>query len=107
MAGLKFAPKAERDLNEIWDWIARDNPRAAVDFAAGVERTCRPLADNPGMGRRRDELRRGLRSFPHGKYLILYRPVRGGVEIARILLGARDIAALFRSTDRPRGTTTR
>ena len=62
-----------------------------------IARTCGLLADNPAMGRRRDDLAAGLRSFPDGKYLIIYRAMRGveGVEIVRIVLGARDLASLF------------
>ena len=95
MGALKFTLRAERDLNDIWDYIARDNPKTAVDFTAAIERTCGLLADNPAMGRRRDDLVARLRSFPHGKYLIFYRPIRGGVEIVRIVRGSRDIASLF------------
>ncbi len=47
------------------------------------------------MGRARPELPSGLRSFPVGNYLILYRPTDYGVEIVRVVHGSRDIEALF------------
>lgn len=37
----------------------------------------------------------GLRSFPVGKYLIFYRLIDGGLEIVRVLHGARDIENLL------------
>lgn len=48
------------------------------------------------MGRLRDELTEGLRSFPVGRYVIFYRIVQDGVEIVRVLHGARDLDSIFR-----------
>lgn len=36
-----------------------------------------------------------LRSSPVGNYLIFYRPLPDGIEILRVLHGARDIAAIL------------
>lgn len=47
------------------------------------------------MGRARDELAEGLRSFPTGQYIIFYQPVPGGIEIVRVLHGARDLDAIL------------
>jgi toxin ParE1/3/4 len=47
------------------------------------------------MGRRRDELRKGLRSFPHGRYVIFYRIGEPGVQIVRVLEGERDLPPLL------------
>ncbi len=57
--------------------------------------TMRTLAGNPLMGRSREDLLPGLRSFAVGSYIIFYRPVERGIEVARVLHGARDIPALF------------
>jgi toxin ParE1/3/4 len=46
------------------------------------------------MGRARPELRPDLRSFPCGAYLILYRAVDDGVEIVRVVHGARNLEDL-------------
>ena len=55
------------------------------------------LATHPHLGRRRDEdLRPGLRSFPVGEYVIVYRVEGEDVLILRALRGSRDIEALFR-----------
>jgi len=40
----------------------------------------------------------GSRVFPvrgFGKHLVFYRPVEDGIEILRVIHGARDIEALF------------
>lgn len=45
------------------------------------------------MGRLRGELATGLRSFPVGRYVIFYRALSNGIEIVRVLHGARDLSA--------------
>ena len=48
------------------------------------------------MGRARDEdLRSGLRSFPVGEYVIIYRILDEDILILRVLHGSRDIEALL------------
>ena len=47
------------------------------------------------MGPMRDELAPGLQSFPVGKYLIFYRKMKGGIEIIRVLHGARNLPEVF------------
>lgn len=47
------------------------------------------------MGRSRDELRAGYRSFPVGQYLILYRVGEKAVEIMHVLHGRRDLRSII------------
>ena len=47
------------------------------------------------MGRVRDELEPGMRSFPFGRYVIFYMPIDEGIDVVRVLHGARDIDAIF------------
>ncbi len=47
------------------------------------------------MGRLRDDLRPGLRSFPIGEYLIIYRIEDEDVLILHVTHGCRDIGKLF------------
>lgn len=53
------------------------------------------LADWPGLGPLRPELREGLRSLPFGNYVILYRASDDGVQIVRVVDGHRDLKALL------------
>ena len=54
------------------------------------------LARYPYMGRRRDDLRPGMRSFTADDYVIVYRIVEEeSVLILHIVHGSRDIAVLF------------
>jgi len=48
------------------------------------------------LGPARPELGADVRSLPLGKYLIIYRPVKGGIELVRFVHGARNLRRLFR-----------
>jgi toxin ParE1/3/4 len=97
VAQLRFAESAESDLVEIGNFIARDNPTTAARFVEEVEEHCQLLAAHPLLGRARDELVPGLRSLPFGRYVIFYRALDDGVEIVRVLHGARDLRRALRN----------
>lgn len=95
MSGYYFTPKAQTDLENHQDYISRDRPGAALAWIERLETRCVMLAQNPGWGRPRDELRAGLRSLPLGRYLIFYRITNRGVEIVRVLHASRDLETSF------------
>jgi toxin ParE1/3/4 len=88
-------PRAKSDLVEIWDYIADDSEARADAFIETVDGKLRVLAARPNIGRLRDGLATGLRSFPVGRYVIFYRPIPEGIEIVRVLHGARDLDTVF------------
>ena len=53
--------------------------------------TLESIAATPRMGRKVEELAPNLRSFPVGNYLIFYRPLEDGIQLIRLVHGARDI----------------
>src|ERR1700751_5965753 len=91
------SPQADSDLDSIWYYVASES--GSVEIADRLidsitERFLLP-ANYPNIGRRRDDdLRPGLRSFPVGEYVI-YRLQDEDVLILRVLLGSRNIQALF------------
>ncbi len=95
----RLAPKAEADLDEIWYYTAKESQSFEIADRVVDSITARflLLATHPHVGRRRDEdLRPGLRSFPVGEYLIIYRVGAEDVLILRVIRGSRDLEALFR-----------
>jgi len=82
---------AERDLSEIWEYIAEDNETAADKTLREIDAQCHVLGQYPKMGRDRSDIVPGVRSFPVGKYLIFYRETGQGIEIIRVLHGARNL----------------
>ena len=102
---------ARRDLISIYHHYAREaGIRTADKFLASAEATFLRLAARPGIGTRfelENPLVGELRSLPltsrFKNYLVFYRPVPGGVEIARILHGARDIPSVLAEKFDPDG----
>lgn len=91
MARYTKRPKAEADLLEIWLYIAQDSPRAADRLLDRIEAQCRLLADNPRLGRPRPEIAPDARAWIVGRYLVLYQEQDGGIEVVRVVHGAREI----------------
>ena len=96
MSRVIRSPEAQSDVDEIAAHIAQDNLDAALRWLDSVDEAFKLLARFPGAGPMREELAAGLRSFPKGSYLILYRPMEGGVEVVRVLHGARNLRRVFR-----------
>jgi toxin ParE1/3/4 len=97
-------PAAELDIEELAFYIAQSHPSAASDFLESVYWTCELLAGMPRLGasyrRPRRELN-GLRRHPvrdFHNHLIFYRPIREGIEVVRVLHGARDLASMLKKT---------
>lgn len=95
MSRIRFTEPAAQDLEEIYNYIAVDNLAAADALLSRLQKQWRRAAENPGVGRKRDELKPNLCSVTEGNYLVFYRQVADGIEIVRILHGARDIETLF------------
>jgi toxin ParE1/3/4 len=89
----RLAPQARAELSSIWSYVAKDSGNATVAdgvIDAIVERFYL-LAQYPRMGRSRDDLRSGLRSFPVGQYVIIYTIDDEGVQILYVFHGRQDI----------------
>jgi toxin ParE1/3/4 len=87
--------RAEDDLIDIWLNIARDNEAAADSLLDRIDLVCRSLAAFPELGQARPDLAPELRYMVVGRYLILYRVIAEGVEIVRIVHGARHLPDLI------------
>lgn len=95
MGRIQRTAHARRDYSAIWDYIADDNPSAADRLLRRFDQKLRLAADQPGIGHPRDDLSPGLRSLRVGRYLLFYRQVPNGIELIRVLHGARDLPRLF------------
>lgn len=95
MPRYRETPEARADLFEIWSYIEADNPAAARRVLERIANACDRLVDFPCIGRNRDDLRSGLRSWVTDNYLVFYTITGEVVEIVRVLHGARDIEAIL------------
>lgn len=86
MALLRFSRRAEADLQGISDHTADTwGEDQAVRYIDALETFCRLLADNPTLGRRCEDVRRGLRRMESGQHVVFYREAARGILVLRIL----------------------
>jgi toxin ParE1/3/4 len=98
MSEHRIAPEAELELDRIWSYIAiKSNSFETADRVIdNITDRFSLLANNPYIGRRRDlDLRPGLRTFPVGDYIIIYRIEDEFIVILHVIHGSRNIKALL------------
>jgi toxin ParE1/3/4 len=95
-------PAADRDLDDQAEYLAaHESLETGLRFYRAAEETFRLLASQSKMGKPaecRSPLLAGMRMFPlkgFPKHLVFYRPLERGIEVIRVLHGARDIESLF------------
>jgi len=91
---FRFSRRAEADLEEIGDFIARDNPMRAVSFVGELRDHCRKLLTFPQAAPLRPELGDDVRLRVFGNYVVLYVVHLDLLEIRRIVHGARNLIDL-------------
>jgi toxin ParE1/3/4 len=95
MNRYRLSRQAEQDLEDIWVYVAQTDEIAADLLIAKLLDKFPMLATFPDMGKKRDDLLEGLRSFPVKPYLIFYNRTQDHVEIIRVLHQSRDIENQF------------
>jgi toxin ParE1/3/4 len=102
VADYVLADGVEKELDEIWEFIAKDNPEAATRVIRAAYGTFSVLAENPGLGHPRSFPRKAVRNVRirtvagFDKYVVLYRPITNGIEVLHVCNVARNINALMR-----------
>jgi len=95
VAVYRKSPEAERDLIQIWMYVATESRSAATQFIDRLHGHMGDLADMPGMGRIRVEFGPLVRSFAVDDFLIFYRESQAGIDVIRVLSGRRDLRSVF------------
>ena len=96
--GHRSAQGADFDLEGIWFYFASrtGSIEKADRFIDSITNRFSLLASHPYMGRARDaDLRVGLRTFPVGDYVMVYRIEDGDVMTLRVVRGSRDLQTLL------------
>jgi toxin ParE1/3/4 len=79
-------------LVNLWLHLAHEaNPSLASNYLQEIGGELTRLALFPLSGRPRDELYPGLRSMPFDRLVLFYLPLPDGIDLLRVLAGARDL----------------
>jgi toxin ParE1/3/4 len=99
MSGFVLHPDALTDLDEIWEFIAADNPAAADRVLEEIYEAIRALVSFPQLGHSRSDLTsQPLRFHSVGDLLIAYAPDEKPLIVIAVLHGRRNprvIAAIL------------
>lgn len=107
MIRARFSPKAGRDLGEVFQHIAVDNPEAAERVRQTILNTADFLSQHRELGRR---IRKAaprhvqIRWFVVPKfrnYLIFYQPFQETIMVIRVLHAAQDWTRFFPAPQDP------
>lgn len=92
----RISRRADKDIEKICDFTARDNLDAANRLDERIHQTIKSLAEFPGMGHTRSDVEdRRYLFWSVGNYVIAYRIERKSLVVVRIVHGARDFRRLF------------
>ena len=94
---IRYLTAAVRDLEDIFDYISKDRPAAAVSLLDKLDHTISQLADFPEMGvvPKDDRLKRlGYRLLIIANYLVFYVIKFETIQIRRIIHGDRQYGFL-------------
>lgn len=95
MSSYSFSDAAVQDLDNICEYIARQNSKAASQLFDAIRKKCKLVANFPNMGKSYSKLAVNLRGFVVEDYIIFYYPRDDGIDIVRVISGYRDFEALF------------
>ena len=90
---------AEQDLRDIAYYIAVEDgrPLVADKLIDEITAKCDSYAQTPGIiGTDAPHLGEGYRTFPHKRWVIIFRYIQDGIEVLRIVDASRDYPNLFR-----------
>jgi toxin ParE1/3/4 len=97
MSRALITRQAREDLLAIWPTSRRTIPPPPTGCWTPSTGAARRWPTTPRSAR--PDIAPKLRSSPVGSYLILYRQVAAGVEVVRVLHGARNLRAIFQAED--------
>lgn len=88
MPDLEWHPAARTDLWEIIDYIAEDNPDAALAMLDKIESKVAQLQDNPKLYKQGRVI--GTRELvAHPSYVVVYAETVDAITVLRVLHTAR------------------
>ena len=84
--------KARDDLDSIYNWIAKDNPTAALAVVRGIRKRINTLATDELSGMGRPGLIEDTLELLERPYIIVYKifPRRRELAVLSVIHGARE-----------------
>ena len=86
MTGLVLSPRAQSDLEEIWDYSAEHwGEDRAEEYLRALWRALEHIAEDPRRGRSCETIRAGYYKHSVGSHMIFYKMTSAGIDVVRVL----------------------
>ena len=86
MSGYVLSPRAQADLDDIWDYTERNwGKEQAEAYIRLIGAAIRAIASSPERAKPCDHIREGYRNYPAGSHMIFFRLLDGKIDVVRIL----------------------
>ncbi len=86
-----LSQKSHEDIDDIYDFgVDKFGEDQALEYLMGLRTHFLFLLKNPQIGKKRDEIKEGLFSFPYVSHIVFYRVFDDYIRIVRVLHGSRD-----------------
>lgn len=98
MAAVAWTPIAIEDIEGNFFYLARDrqSPAVAAQVVREISLRTENYAAQPLLAQARPELGESVRAFSVYQYVVFSRPKHDGIEVIRVIHGARDVESVFR-----------
>ena len=91
MTSFVLSPRAQTDIEEIWDCTAAHwNVGQAEAYIRQIQAAIDAIAAAPQVARSCNEIRLGYWEYPAGSHVIFFRLIPDGIDIVRILHSRMD-----------------
>lgn len=87
-----LSTKADEDVEKLYgDGVEKFGENKAIKYLEELNLMFIFLSKNPKIGKKRNEIKLKLVSFPYGSHIIFYRIFAKHIRIVRVLYGGMDL----------------
>ena len=91
MHKIVIRPRAEEDLENIWFYTLDQWGSAQADtYLDEIKAAISHLGNNPRLGKSRENVRTGYRSFQINRHVVFYKVATSTIQIVRVLHAHQD-----------------
>jgi toxin ParE1/3/4 len=92
MASYFLSESAQQDIISIRNYTTDIWGQAQTSkYLTQLQQRLEWLANNPALGKLRNEVKEGYLSFPEGRHIIFYRVAACGIEVMGVIHQSEDI----------------
>lgn len=92
-----LSKRADDDIEDLYDdGVDKFGENQAIKYLEALNLMLIFLSNNPEVGKKRDEIKMKLVSFPYGSHIIFYRIFNTHIRIVRALYGGKDLVKFLK-----------